>query len=322
MEIADEIWLDGLEKARQKFDPQRGAQFKTFLYSILQREAGAVRRHFLSHLPPKVWFCIVTIRHEGIFYGSPGYQIAENGQIVPWYTRFTFDFQGCDHSFLPCGFKLPSRQMKTLDDNDEEYREPQATVSEWEQEREYREFYDHVGHITEAEFRRHGRDHLPKSYRKWTDKRLKKELAELDVRIVQMLIDDKPARQIEIQRTLGITKYFYNARIDVILRRLELPCAPLIRYPMIPNRQAKPVTRIVTDKVLVFSPPSILTCRTADGKFRVEKGKRGALSFVGNEDIFRWHDDIAETPINELTLPYIVHDSEHWELIEEFIEEE
>ena len=160
-------------------------------------------------------------------------------------------------------------------------------------------------------------------------------MAELDVRIVEMLLDDdKPAYQKEIQQTLGITKYFYNTRIEAILRRLQLPYDSMARRSKATKRReerprnTEPISRIEVDKVFVFSPPQPILITQNGIRPKKRRRKRKRRLFVENEDIFRWHDESADpddfvgTPSepdkdkSDLTPQELFHDSEHWEMVD------
>lgn len=333
MELADEIWLPGLLDAWRDFKPDAGARFKTFLYIVLKRKAGKVRRRFFSRMPPKVRLNIVTVRHVGIHYGVSDYSTDENGSAIPWYTRYVFDFQNCDFSFLPCGLKLPGKIEVTSDDL-LEAEQPYFNLSDLKREQEYREFYGCLGYISYEEFVEHGRDHLPNSFRKLTDKALKKKLANLDVRIVEMLIDDeKPACQIEIQQKLGISKEFYKVRIGAILHRLQIPSESIKRRfeetkrREMRLRNSETITGIAMEKILIFSPPQpVEIC--FDGERRLEWNAQERL-FTEDEESFPWHDESGEpkdfvgTPSepvkekSELASLYSPDDTGHWELVDD-----
>ena len=218
-EVADAICGEGYFKALEKYDPEQGAEFTTFLFSIYFNMARNERRRFLSQFIGFKHLFKVAVEN----CGNIGDSAETQGKR---YLHFTLDFSGYDHFALPCGFRLPIHRMlfcdKVPDDDDSIPRRK----LEIDPIQVHREFLKKVGNISKEEIQSIKRWRLPKLYRQKTDKALKQALSRLDTRIVDLLINPHLFRQTPkalIQKKLGITRYFYESRIKAILERLNIP---------------------------------------------------------------------------------------------------
>lgn len=242
--IVDKIWIDAYRKAKERFDPNHGAKFKTLLYKICYNKALNERRRYLVRFPKRYSKVVVTVCMKGNGIHNSYYPEVLRGIRGLRHCKYVFDFSGSRQFFFPLEFKEPFHvealfsNFDALDLKDH----PISSISESAHWLERNELFARVGSIGDDEFQKINKRRLPKLYKSLNKATLRRELARIDVEIVRMYTlvgnpDGSKVTQKQVQETVHITRDFYDYRIEAIVKRLKLkPKRQPSRCPL-PSRE-------------------------------------------------------------------------------------
>lgn len=332
--IVDNVWIDAYRDAKKRFDPERGVKFKTFLYRICRNKAFNKRRKFLVNCPPRLQDVTVTVgmRGNGIHYLYSPEILREIHDLR--YCKYLFDFSDSNIHFLPLGYNYPfycEALFGTLDDFEEDDH-PVGSVPENIQWAEYAELFARVAAIDDDELRTINSRRLPKLFKKLTKEALRKELARIDVHIVEQLVlginpDARNVTKKEIQLRVGVKRNFYEYRIEAITERLNLE--QKYRERLRPRSTSGVVKEECVHRArhlaVQLNPPvkrKVFTFRVANKLQRLtgatETNSVTPQKSVAAEDVFLWQDRPGETQRKEKrNRPK----SERWHLVELFVDQ-
>ena len=219
----------GYYLALRDFKPDKGSQFKTFLYRVLSRRAGYLRRQFMKTQTHSAKNHI-TVECKGNVVGRLRGICREEGIPELAYTILNFDRFICLMNVVETN---EGNIKQFMESNHHDLIKEESLILDDATMSESMELLAQVRNISDAEFRETQRRYLPAMYRKMTDAKLHSELSLLDVRIFELATtanDKRGYGKANIQNILGIKRDFLHSRFMAILERLKIPYESAIRW--------------------------------------------------------------------------------------------